>query len=394
MHEHPNRTVSLRDLARMALYIGATGYGGPAIIAQMNTWFVRRKQWIGEREFLTGLSLCQVLPGATGVEMMTYLGYRMRGAMGGLIAAIAFTFPPAMLMIVLSAIYFRYGDVPLAHSVFKGLGAVVVGLIVNAVVSLGRSAIRDRRGLLIALAGFAAMQWLHVSLLLLVLLSAVAGYLLYPNRSPGLKSESPTDQPDIRTSRFWMALTALLVILGTLLLFTRHTLLSQLVLSITHVGLLAFGGGFVSIPLFHQEVIVKHQWMTARTFLDGIALGQITPGPVLITATFIGYHLLGVPGALAATIAIFTPGTLAMLVLADHQQRLSRLNWMDAVVRGIVAGFIGVLTTVAIRLGAQSLTDWKTVSIAVASTIILVVWKKDPLWVIIGGVVLSLLMFA
>lgn len=386
-------SVTLRQLALMALYIGVTGYGGPAIMGQIRQIFVTRRRWVREQDFLTGLSLSQMLPGATGVNLITFLGYQIHGAWGALVAPVCFIFPALVLMTVLSAIYFAYGHVPLAQALFTGLGAVVIGLLVNATVMLGRSAIRDRWGIGIALVAFGLVFGLHTSVLLVVVSSAVLGYLLYRTLPPEMPDEvSVTTYPIARG--FWIGIFGVLLAIAVLLALTRELLVTQLFLAVLRVGVLAFGGGFTSIPLFQHEVIAVHDWMTLKTFLDGIALGQITPGPVLITATFIGYRLLGIGGALARSVAIFTPGALAMFVLAHQHERVRQLHWLHAMVRGIVAGFIGVLASVTIQLGLHSLTDIKTIALAVASVIVLLVAKKDPIWVILGGAVVSPLLFS
>jgi len=385
--------VSLRQLALTSLYIGITGYGGPAIMGHIKELFVTRHRWVREQEFLTGLSLSQMLPGATGVNLITFLGYQLRGAWGAFLAPLCFIFPALVLMTLLSAVYFAYGQVPLAQALFTGLGAVVVGLLVNATVTLGRSAIRDPWGIGIALITFGLVFGLHTSILLVVISSAVLGVLIYRKQSVITPHDEETLPQHRMSWGFWIGMLGVLLVAIVLVTLTRQTLITQLFLAVLRVGVLAFGGGFTSIPLFQHEVITVHEWLTPHTFLDGIALGQITPGPVLITATFIGYRLLGVTGALVGSLAIFTPGAFAMFLLARQHERVRQLQWLHAMVRGIVAGFIGVLVSVTIQLGLHSLTDWTTVALALGSVLVLLVAKKDPVWVILGGAILSPLLF-
>ena len=387
------QSVTLQQLALTSLYIGVTGYGGPAIMGHIKQLFVTRHHWVREQDFLTGLSLSQMLPGATGVNLITFLGYQLRGAWGAFIAPLCFIFPALVLMTLLSAVYFAYGQVPLAQALFTGLGAVVVGLLVNATVTLGRSAIRDTWGIGIALVTFGLVLGLHTSILLVVISSAVLGLLIYRKMPVMTLNDEDTAPPHRISWNFWIGMFGMLLVLAVLITLTRQMLITQIFLAVLRVGVLAFGGGFTSIPLFQHEVITVHGWLTPRTFLDGIALGQITPGPVLITATFIGYHLLGVTGALVGSLAIFTPGAFAMFLLAHQQERVRQLIWLRALVRGIVAGFIGVLVSVTIQLGLHSLTDWKTVALAVGSVLVLLVAKKDPVWVILGGAIISPLLF-
>lgn len=389
--------VSLRQLAITSLYIGITGYGGPAIMGNIQQHFVTRHRWVSEHDFLTGLSLSQMLPGATGINLITFMGYQLRGTWGAIIAPLFFIFPAVVLMTILSAVYFTYGQMPLVQALFIGLGAVVVGLLVNATVTLGRTAIRDPWGIGIALVTFGLVFGLHTSILLVVISNAVIGLIIYrklPVATPELDDECLVPTMHHTSRGFWIGMLCVFLVAVLLLTLTRQSLLTQLFLSVLRVGVLAFGGGFTSIPLFQHEVINVHQWLTLKTFLDGIALGQVTPGPVLITATFIGYHLLNISGALLGSLAIFLPGAFAMFLLAHQIERVRQLQWLQAMVRGIVAGFIGVLASVTIQLGLHSLTDWKTIALAVGSIVVLLVAKKDPVWVIMGGAILSPFLFS
>lgn len=387
--------ISILKLAVTCLIIGVTGYGGPAILGQMKRVFVDRMEWINDEQFLTGLSLSQMLPGATGGNLIGFLGYQARGSWGAIIAPLCFFAPSLMLMTVLSAIYFRFGQVPLAKTIFLGLGAIVVALLFNATLTLGRSAIRDIRAIAVAVAAFLIVQLLHAPILEVVAISGLSGLLIYGRQYRGAASthEPPPDRCGQQPPRIWWGWIVASAMLVLLLGLTARTEATRLFLSITRVGVLAFGGGFTSIPLFQREAVAVHPWLTTREFLDGIALGQITPGPVLVTATFIGYHVLGVRGALLGSIAIFAPGTLATFVMAHQHGRVKDLWWLQAAVKGIAASFIGVLLSVTVTLAIHSLVDWKTVSLAVAATIVLIAAKKDPVWVILGGTAASILLF-
>lgn len=408
--QHQRSRVSLAQLALTCLYIGVTGYGGPAIVGHMKRVFVDRKKWITEQDFITGLSLSQILPSATGANTIEFLGYRVCGTWGALIAPICFIIPSLILMTALSAVYFKYGQVPVAKSLFTGLGAVVIALIITAAVTLGKSAIKDRWALGIAGLGFVIARFLPMlasrpdvpavvagllknSIPLVVLVSAVCGFLIYRRMIPAADEDS-RESGDGISPAFWIWFAVMAVALVTLLVLTAHSLVGSLLLAILHVGALTFGGGFMSIPLFQHQAVEMHHWLTNRQFLDGIALGQITPGPVLITACFIGYKVLGIWGSLLAGLTIFSPGAVGMFVVAHQHERVSHLAWLKAMVKGIVAGFMGVLLSVILRLGTQSITDWKTAGVAAVALIALLVAKVDPLWVIIVGAVLSIFIFA
>ncbi len=397
------KKVSAARLAWMAFYIGIVGYGGgPAIIGMMRQLFVDKLAWVSEEDFFTGLSLCQILPGANALSLIEFLGYTVRGSLGALITPICFLTPACILMTVLSAVYFTYGQVPLAQALFTGLGAAVVALLANALLILGKPAIKNWQAALIATTGFiivVVLNSLHSPLAIMAVVgcSALLGLLL--NRQPRRADEPPAPAAAPRNPWFWPGCLLAALVMLTLLVVTWHTASTQLFLALAKVGLFTFGGGFMSIPLFqHEAVDVYH--LTVQQFLAGIALGQITPGPVLITGTFIGYRvlgihgaLLGIWGALLGTIAVFLPGALGMFFLARQHERLQRLAWVQAAVRGVVAGFIGVLLNVTLQLARQSIIDWKTALIAVVALLVLAVAKKDPLWVILGTVIVSPFLF-
>jgi chromate transporter len=234
-----------------------------------------------------------------------------------------------------------------------------------------------------------------VPILLIIALAAALGICLYACPHSRYALPPQTDASDVVPPSLWFWGGWLLAIAAviTLLLCAQQYPLDRLMLSFLRVGALTFGGGYSAVPLFQREAVTATQWLTNKQFLDGLALGQITPGPVLITATFIGYRVAGVLGAVLGTIAVFLPGGLTMYFAASQHERVQHLRWLQALVKGIVAGFIGVLLNITIRLALQSIFDWKTIVLAVASTLALTVFRRDPLWVILGGAVLALLLF-
>ncbi|MHB0939481.1 MAG: chromate efflux transporter [Armatimonadota bacterium] len=407
--------VSLLQLALASLYIGITGYGGgPAIIALMHRYFIHRRGWVDEHDFQIALSLSQVLPGAQAVSVITYLGFRLGGMPGAIIAPLGLIGPATVLMIGLSALYFRFGQVPFVEALFIGLGAVVVALLAYATLNMGRVMLKDRRALPVSIAAFALLTaynllprfvahptvaWLLAGLrdvpvvLLVVVAAAFAGLLIY-RKLPLTNGDARPEGERLPPRWFWLALLAAVTLLGGALWLLRGQSLVQLALGLLRVGAFTFGGGYAAIPFFQHEALVTHDWLADRKqFLDGIALGQVTPGPVLITAAFIGYRVFGIAGALLATLAVFTPGVVAMFVLAHLHEHIRKLAWLQAMVRGVVAAFIGLLLSVTIDLALTSLTDWRTILMAAAAAVVLIVWKKDPLWVILGAALISPFIF-
>jgi chromate transporter len=395
---------TLLDLCKTTLYIGVIGYGGPAILAQMKKTFVHQKEWISEKEFMNALSLAQLLPGAFGVSIMGYIGFKLHKLWGGILAPLLYILPATIAMIALSWAYFQFGDISLVKALFTGLGALVVGLLVNATWMLGRSIfkkidVRDIKGLLISLMTFVGIFFLKINVIWLIQLSGLLGFALFyfTKEFEGEKTKSGQSllsEPDqlkhapLQKKDFIPVVLATGVLAVALLWpSTRETTLTFL-----GIGALAFGGGFTTIPLIQHQVVDTHGWLTVKQFMDGIALGQITPGPVFITATFVGYHSVALAGALAATLAIFFPSLTAMITLADVHARIQNLKAVKVIVKGVLTGFIGLLLAVTLQFAFKSLISWQAWLIFLGTTAWVMFLKKDPLWAIVGTIALSLIL--
>ena len=399
--------IPLKELIKVSLYTGATAYGGPAMFAQIKKKFVTEKKWIDEKEFLDVLSFVQILPGATGILTMSCIGYKLRNVSGALVVSFFFILPTYFAITLLSYLYFNFRNLSLVKSLFTGLGAMVVALLINAVVTLGKTvfpkfSIRHYKGFLITALIFMFSFWLKINFVYLIIDAGILGFLSYyfTGEYEEVTESGKTVLPDFnqglisnaiaRLGNYSIFISVNLVILFVLVFFPE---LRELFLSFVKIGTLAFGGGFNSIPLIQNETINIHHWLTLSEFRDGIALGQITPGPVLITSTFIGYKVYGFIGAVTATIAIFTPSLILLFLLYNVHAKLTKLPAINVIMRGILAGFIGLLISTTIHFGIESLFDWKTWLIFSLSLIALLKFKTDPLWIIIGAVIISVFLF-
>lgn len=399
------KKTSLSELLKTTAYIGLVGYGGPAILALMKKTFVHKKEWISEKEFMNALSLAQVLPGATGVSVMGYIGFKLKKLWGAILAPLFYILPATIFMIVLSWAYFTYGNLSFIKALFAGLGSLVVALLVNATLILGKSVfkkmdIRDIKGLAISLVAFIGIYFLKINIIWIIFSAGVLGFLFYyftrefedekAKKGEALLVEPETLKRDPLSVKDFtpVILIALIFIIGLLLPTTRNIITTFL-----GIGALAFGGGFTTIPLIQHQVVDVHGWLSVKQFVDGIALGQITPGPVFITATFIGYHVMAILGALFATLAIFTPSLTAMIALADIHGRVQNLKIVKVVVKGFLSGFIGLLVAVTLQFAFKSLISWQAWLIFALSIIWLLILKKDSIWAILGTILLSLILF-
>jgi chromate transporter len=273
-------------------------------------------------------------------------------------------------------------------SVFSGLQAVIVAVVANATVSFGKTSLKSRKNVLVACIA-AGLFWLMANPMLIILLAAFLGMLLNSRQQPNLRTGHK-----IKMSATTRAL--LLILLGTvagfsLLYFLRKDLF-QLAVLMSRIDLIAFGGGFASVPLMFHEIVEIRSWMDGPTFLNGIVLGQFTPGPIVITATFVGYLVHGITGAIVATTAIFLPSFLILVGVAPYFDRLRASPWFARAIGGILCSFVGLLLTVTIRFALNVHWDFSHMALAGAAFAALI-FKLDILWVVLAGTAVSILAF-
>lgn len=393
---------TLFEILKTALYIGTVGYGGPAILALMKRVIVHEKGWISDEEFMNALSLSQILPGATGVTLLGYVGHTLRGGWGGILMPFAFAFPAMTAITILAWAYFSFGDLKFVHSIFMGLGAMVVALLLSATLMMGRSVFRGKdrnafKGIAIAALSFLGILYLHWNVVYFILISGALGALFFYSSGTVEQREAqqhPGPAVDVPAASGWQNLlppAALAVLLAVTFWLVDGTWI--LFATFFKIGSFAFGGGFTAIPIIQSVVVDGMNWLDLKAFRDGIALGQITPGPVFITATFIGYKVQGIIGAVIATIGIFTPSLAAMILLSRAHAKIKNLRIVKAVIRGFLSGFIGLLLFVVLQFGVQSLINWQAGAVFAASVIYLLHWKKDVIWLIPGTIGVSFLLF-
>jgi len=373
------------------LRLGATAFGGPAMVAYIGDLAVAKRQWLSRESFQSGVALCQSMPGATAMQMAAYVGLRARGPLGALAAFVGFGSPAFILMVVLAAVYRETRDLRPVLSAFRGLHLVVVALIANAALNFGRSSIKNWRDALLA-AGAAAALILHVNPILVIVAAAGLGWLLY--RGVSMPAEKQQGAPAERAQRT-LGCAALIVAgvgAGLAGLFLVDRRLFGLALLMLKIDLFAFGGGFASVPLMLHEVVEARQWLDSRTFMDGIALGQVTPGPIVITATFVGYLVAGPGGAVVGTLGIFTPSFLMVLATVPYFDRLRRSVLFRRVLRGVLTSFVGLLTAVALNFAVT--VSWSIPAVFLAAAAFAArCLKVDIVWVVLGGGIISVLAY-
>lgn len=384
----PPSRPSLFELFRSFFRLGLTAFGGPSMVAYIRKMSVDQKGWLDKDTFNQGVALCQMIPGATAMQTTAFVGLRTRGVRGAAVSFIGFGIPAFLLMMIIAAAYTYTHNLSVVISAFSGLQAIIVALIANATLSFGRTTLKSWRHFVIA-AIAAAMFGLNISPFIVILAAAVGGFLLIKSkRSPSDSAFYTAQIPS--TTRPLMGIISV-VILGLFLLFFFQRDLFNLSTLFLRIDLFAFGGGFASVPLMYHEVVEVRQWMDNATFLNGIALGQITPGPIVITATFIGYLLFGPLGGILATISIFLPSFILVIGIAPYFDRLRSSTYFNQVIQGVLCSFVGLLFTVTLRFAMNAHWDIPHIFLAVAAFLALLL-KTDILWVVIVGILFSVVL--
>jgi chromate transporter len=367
------------------LGLGVTAFGGPAMVAYIRHLAVEKRRWLDLDSFDGGVALCQAIPGATAMQTAAYVGLYVRGVAGAAASFVGFGLPAFLLMLVLSALYARTHDVPVIVSAFSGLRAVIVALVANATLSFGKTSLRRWPHVLIAALAAALFAWQANPFLVIVLAGLLAALLIPASSSrQGFAATRPPMPRTITTVMIMAAATTL----AFLALWLVQPQMFDLAAMMFRIDLFAFGGGFASVPLmFHEAVEVRH-WLDGPTLLNGIALGQVTPGPIVITAAFVGYLLRGLGGSVVATVGVFLPSFLVLVATAPYFDRLRTAPQFDKIVTGILCSFVGLLLTVSARFAQGVTWDWRHLLLAVGAFIALR-RKVNIIWIILIGTGLS-----
>ena len=378
----------LTDLFLSFLKFGATAFGGPAMVPYIGKMAVEHRQWLDEGTFRDGVALCQTIPGATAMQTVAYVGFKARGLAGAAASFIGFGLPAFLLMVGLSAFYARSYTLLPVVSVFNGLQTVVVAIVANATVSFGKTSLKGFRDVIIAMIA-AGMFGSRVNPILVIILAALLGFMFYKkNSSPSLSASSLGQSNSARPLLIIASVAALIFVV----LFFVEPKLFDIAAMMFRIDLFAFGGGFASVPLMYNEIVDVRHWMDGQTFLNGIALGQITPGPIVITATFVGYMLYGLIGAVVATVSVFLPSFLMVIGVTPYFDRLRNSAYFYGVINAVLCSFVGLLITVTFRFASNIPWDIPRASLAVAAFVALLL-KVEILWIVFVGTILSIFCF-
>ncbi len=380
-----------REIALAFLKIGVTAYGGPAIIGIMQAELQEKRQWVSKERFIEGLSLVNMLPGAAATQLGIFLGYARGGWWGGLLAGLCFVLPAFVIMLALTLGYAAYGATPLMKGALYGLGPIVMAIFFVAVYRLGKTAAATIPQLIIAMAAALISAFSPLGIVPILALAGGVGVLLFHSRRLG-----------VMVFVFIAALIAaayvapwspmgLVPTAGNASNLGQAPGLSDIGSFFLMVGGFSFGGGLTLIAFIQEQVVNQYQWLTQREFIDGLALGQFTPGPILMVSAYVGYKLAGVAGAAVAAAAIFLPAFIIMLSILPAFERARRLLWTKAAMKGIGPAVIGVLAVSLFQMTPHALPDPLAIGIFGATVAAMLAWRVGAIKLMVLGALLGVL---
>lgn len=376
--------VSLWKIFSAYFMVGLTAFS-MAILQKLKS-LVIRNQWLSEEEMNEGLALVQLYPGPIMVDFTAYVGYKLRGVAGAVAATVGFIFPSFFMMLALSFLYFSASNLAWIHLVFTGLEALVIGVIFNVTLDMGAKVIKGKIEAVIALLAFAVLLF-KINSIWVVLVSLALGALFI--RSKAKTVTIPSSKTSIPLQRWiGISLVSVVVLLMAIFSWSLKSDIGSLALSLFKIGSVAFGNGTTIIPLIQTDVVNGHHWLTMSQFADGIALGQITPGPFLITSTFIGYKMGGMFGAALATFAMFSPSFVMTLIFTELFVHIRNLKAIRGALAGVLASFVGMLSFVILDLSTAILKTPASFAMTALAFIAVRWFKLDVIWVFTGGLVL------
>jgi chromate transporter len=432
--ERISRTATLGGLFLSFLKIGLVGFGGGvAVLAQIRTLTVRKRRWLTDLDFAEALALAQSLPGTSAGNSVTYIGLRLRGWRGATVAMSGFILPSMLMMIALAILYRHFRAFSGTEQFFHGLNGAVVALILVTAWRMGKSILTERWQWLVAVLAFLAVAILEATVLEVVFAAGLIGIYIESfgekqlqrwrslrtivarrrsrmrvrltkrrrTRKGGLlhsyntaRLDEPASTPDLQVAQAnevdeepeeSTTLRSIGALALAMPLFAKLGLLLTLSAIFLRMGSVTFGGGLVMLPLIESEVVNTHHWLTHQEFADAAALGQITPGPVLITATFVGYRVAGTLGALVATVSIFLPAFLMTIAAASSLQRFRTNAQVQSFLRGIAPAVVGLLVAAALSVGRAGIHSWIGLSIMLVAIFTLIKFRPNAFWVIFGA---------
>ena len=381
INEPSQPRVALTELALVFLKLGTIAFGGPAAhVAMMEEEFVGKRQWITQEEFLDRLAAANLIPGPSSTEVAIFIGQSKRGWIGLVVAGWCFIVPAAVLVGLIAAAYVRFGSLPQMAGILSAIKPAVIAIILQALWKLAPKAAKTKAlaliGAVSALSNLAGVG----PVVVLALAGAASGSVVWLRQKERGQSAG-------RFVGWFKGSLALAATAGTSTVVP--VTVARLFLSFVKIGSVVFGSGYVLLAFLRSEFVDRLRWLTEQQLLDAVAVGQFTPGPVFTTATFIGYLVAGVHGAILATLGIFLPGFLFVAISGPLLAKIRRSLVASAILDGVVVGSLALMTVVAWQLGRVSVSNWFTLAIFVASAVAILRFHINSAWVIAGAAILG-----
>jgi chromate transporter len=377
----------LKELAIIFFKLGLIGFGGPAAhIAMMEDEVVNRRQWITKEYFLDLIGATNLIPGPNSTEMAIHIGYIRAGLAGLIVAGVCFIFPAVLITTGFAWIYVKFGSLPQISPLFYGIKSVVIAIIFAALWRLAKSGIKSQKllfiSLFIAITAFLGLNEVAAIILggfigmfiLMIEKTPISGAIIFPfTTATTLTTVSFNNPTSVGNFSLW-----------------------QLGLFFLKIGCVLYGGGYVLVAFVQSGIVEELKWLTQQQLLDAVAIGQFTPGPISSTATFIGYVIAGIPGAIVATVGIFLPSFIFVLILNPIIPRLRSSKWMSAFLDAVNVSALALMAVVTIKLAlaiifSNNSIDWVAGFITFVAGVILMKWKINAAWIVSGGAIIGLI---
>lgn len=371
----------LTEVATLFLKLGITAFGGPAAhIAMMHDEVVKRRKWLDDQHFLDMLGATNLIPGPNSTEMAIHVGFVRAGWLGLIVGGVCFILPAMLIVMLLAWVYVQFGSTPQAEWLLYGVKPVVIAIIVQALWNLGQKAVRSP---LLVVVGLAVLAMYFFGINEIALLFAGGLIVMISANVQRLRKQA--------VGGFLMTPFAGLNLLASSVLAAIPFSLPLLFLTFLKIGAVLYGSGYVLLAFLRADFVVRFGWLTDQQLIDAVAIGQVTPGPVFTTATFIGFILGGMPGALLATLGIFLPSFMFVAISNPLIPRIRNSAWVSGLLDGVNVASLGLMAAVTWQLGWASIIDLPTVLIALISFGLLIRFKVNSTWLIIGGAIIGVL---
>src|SRR6266436_2255648 len=360
-----------REVFLYFFFLGFVNIGGPvAQITMMFNHMVEKRRWLSKDRFVKIMAFCHLLPGPEALQLAIYVGYLKRKVWGGILAGLTFILPGAVVMIVLSWFYVKYGKLPQVNNALYVLKPAVLGIIAAVIIKLGRASIRNFFLALLLVGAFVGMRFAGINFLLILLIAGLLN-LLIEEVWPLLKKTGPT-------------LPAAIGGIGLLVPFGDSRLF-QVAWLFLKTGLLSFGGAYASLVFVQRGAVAQYHWLSDGQLLDGVALSVATPGPFMLFTTFVGYVASGVIGAVVGTFCVFLPSFIFVIAGVHYVEKVRENRKIQAFLAGVSAAVVGIIAVVSLDLIPQALIDWPSVGISMAAFLLIAFLKQDVALVAIGA---------